>query len=240
MRSQKIITENKIWIFVALGLILLAFAGSDAQAKTFDADTETASPTSIDITQADVNLAKQKVLLGINTLDTYWQEIFTNSGYRYNSPQVYYYDEPVRTSCGTIPVSNAVYCPLNNSIYFDLLFFTRMMKAVGKQYGTDGDMAIITVLAHEWGHAVQSQTNNFWQLPLMNELGADCFAGAFVGNASRLGYIEKGDSEEALLTLAIGGDNAPWYAPQAHGSAKQRMKSFSNGFSNGLTPCVAG
>jgi uncharacterized protein len=240
MNWKRPFTGTKVLTYITLVLMFLSFLSSDAEAGTFDHYKQTEAAPPVEITEQDVKFAKEKVALGMRTLDDYWEQVFKNSRMPYSSPDVYYYYRPVETDCGVIPMENAVFCGRDNSIYFDIYFFTRMMKAVGNELGTDGDMAVITVLAHEWGHSVQAQTNNFWRLPMLNELGADCFAGAFVGNADRLGYIEHGDSEEALLTLAVGGDDAPWYAPGAHGSPSRRMNSFKEGFNHGLAPCQAG
>lgn len=239
---KKYITENRVLELMALALMVLGLLGLNVKAETLEVHNHNlpTNAENIDITEADVKYAKDKVVMGMRVIDDYWKQAFRNGNLRYSSPEVYYYYQPIQTGCGTISMENGFYCSADNSIYLDIYFFTRMMKAVGDEFGTDGDMAIITVLAHEWGHAVQAQTNNFWKVNMLNELGADCFAGAFVGYSQSLGYIENGDAEEALMTLYIGGDNLPWYAPQSHGSSQNRIDSFQRGFSEGIAPCQAG
>lgn len=239
MNLKRHFTETKILGAVVLIMLALGFLGSDAAASETHGQSRTGDVSQIEISAEDIELAMNKVLVGMDALDDYWKRIFAESELRYSTPEVYYYYEPIETACGLLTLENAFYCRTENAIYLDIYFFTRMMKIVGAQYGTDGDMAVITVLAHEWGHSVQAQTQNYWGLPMLNELGADCFAGAFVGEARRLGYIEPGDSEEARLILALSGDDAPWYSPYAHGSPKRRVASFLEGFENGIGPCQA-
>lgn len=192
---------------------------------------------SIEITKKDVELMWEKVKLGMQTVDQFWQVKFTQNAIFYRRPQVKYYTSPVNSGCGKLPMNNAVYCKADHTIYFDALFFVKVMKAVGQALGTDGDMAIIFVLAHEWGHAVQGLTNRYFTIPIQYEENADCTAGAFTRYAAEQNWLEKGDAEEALTVLDVFGDQLPYGTAGEHGSGDERIAKFKRGFKGGLVAC---
>jgi len=189
------------------------------------------------ITSADVKLMTEKINLGKSFLEQFWNKKFQENRIRYRSPRVVSYASAVKTPCGVIEQNNAAYCPQNNTIYYDAMFFTWLMKETGDALNSDGDMAVITALAHEWGHAVQAQTDSFQNVNVYNELGADCLAGAFARFAYQNGSLETGDVEESLVALAAAGDDVPWSSADAHGSSDDRVRSFRLGFSGGETSC---
>ena len=108
-----------------------------------------------------------------------------------------------------MPQDNAVYCPQNNTIYFDEVFVAGVAKQIGRELGTDGDMAAVGVIAHEVGHAVAIQLGYASRYTYANEATADCLAGAFARAARADGSLEKGDLEEAYLGMAMAGDAEP-------------------------------
>lgn len=115
----------------------------------------------------------------------------------------------------------------------------------------------VIVIAHEVGHHVQtllgiskkvhnlrSKVNKVEgnRLSVMQELQADCFAGLWAHHAQRTRQIlEKGDIEEALnAASAIGDDRLQqqsrgYVTPDSftHGSSKQRVRWFRQGFETG-------
>jgi len=188
-------------------------------------------------TEADIETMMGKLAAAREMLDTFWRENFAKQNLGYMTPKTVAYTGSVNTRCGVIARGNAAYCGRDHTIYFDVNFFARMMKLTGTNLNSDGDMAVIAVLAHEWAHAVQSQTSTRGKLPIMTELQADCLSGAFARYATEKGALEEGDEKEALFAFAIGGDSAPWYSPQAHGSSRMRVGSFSLGFDRGIVGC---
>jgi predicted metalloprotease len=106
------------------------------------------------------------------------------------------------------------------------------MKNVGERLGTDGDMAAVNILAHEWGHAMQQVLGISHSATKPHELQADCFAGAFANHAYQQGYIEEGDIEEAQMGMAQVGD-----ARNSHGTPKERLDAFSKGYESGVGVC---
>ena len=139
-------------------------------------------------------------------------------------------------SCGLqpIPAQNAVYCPLGDFIAYD----ERWAAAV---YDKMGDAFVFYLLTHEYGHAVQERLGIQYQYTIHQELQADCFAGATIGDSIRVGdlSLESGDIEELRNGLEWVGDppDEPWFQEGAHGSPAQRTASFFSGYEQGLAAC---
>jgi predicted metalloprotease len=178
-----------------------------------------------------------KVSAGGVFLDGFWGAAFNMRRLPYTTPRIAPYTGQIRTSCGPVGANNAYYCPNDHTIYYDVLFLARMMRTVGAGLGTDGDMAPITIIAHEWGHAVQRQLGLRGLLTIGRELQADCLAGAFVRGAYQARRLDPGDVEEARFVLAMGGDELPWFHKEAHGRPAERVNSFLAGLNEGASAC---
>jgi predicted metalloprotease len=122
-----------------------------------------------------------------------------------------------------------------------------------QKMGAGGDFARVYVMAHEYGHHIQTLTGlsdqvrsaqqsdqgSANQLQVAMELQADCYAGVWAGrNRDR---IEPGDIEEGMTAAhAIGDDTLmrqagrrPVEAAFTHGSAEQRMQWLRRGLETG-------
>lgn len=136
---------------------------------------------------------------------------------------------------------NAFYCEDGDFIVYDddLLF-----PSFADEFGI---ASIGLILAHEWGHVIQSSLradilDRFVNTTL--ELQADCFVGAWVADVQETGVngyrFSDSDLTSSLLGLVqlgdIPGDSPD--DPAAHGSAFDRVSSFQDGFYGGLGPCV--
>ena len=252
MRKMMVFTMTSL---IGLALLMITFFSTQAteqrqkqifdgksKEKVFLLGSKTKFSNSIEITQQDIQLMWQKVQLGMQLVDKFWQTKFYENGMynSYRTPQVRYYTSPVNTNCGQAKMNNAFYCPNDHTIYFDAVFFTQIMKTIGNQNGSDGDMAVIFILAHEWGHAVQGLTGRLSQNSILNETNADCTAGAFTLFASQQGWLEQGDLEETVYTISVLGDDLPWTADGAHGDSEERLLMFKRGFQRGLYGCGGG
>jgi len=158
----------------------------------------------------------------------------------------------VRTACGILGGDNAQYCPSRNAIYFDEVFVARQAKEAARALGTDGDMVSVGIVAHEMGHAVAAQLNDWSEIPYENEAAADCLAGAFAQQSQKDGYLEKGDLEEAFFGMAAAADPTPQLtgnrrldsriqlrmALMGHGTRDQRMGNFKAGYDGGPGACL--
>ncbi|WP_293004246.1 neutral zinc metallopeptidase [Mycobacterium sp.] len=122
-----------------------------------------------------------------------------------------------------------------------------------EERSTGGDLGVVVVLAHEYGHAVQrlagleirdqaSQT--------VGEQQADCYAGVYMrwvadGNSKRF-TLSTGDGLTKLLSVMIGiSDSLITSAVsdrlkrrQVHGSAFERVTAFQFGFDGGVPACA--
>jgi len=136
---------------------------------------------------------------------------------------------------------NAFYCDEGDFIVYD---DAKLFPDFAEQFGP---LVTAVILAHEWGHAIQSPTRNNVTLSLRSttiELQADCFAGAWVGHVQEdtingLSFSEADITGALLGMMQIGdspGDSS--YDANAHGSGFDRVSAFQDGFVGGLAPCA--
>ena len=163
----------------------------------------------------------------------HWQKLFTGV---YRSPRVrglYNGRDPVSAPrCGAKPLErgNAAYCPGGDFVAWD----AQLMRSGYAR----GDAWVYLVVAHEWGHAIQNRLRRSLVSPA-SELQADCLAGAALYGAADDGTLtfEEGDEQEIVSAFAIIGDKTPWTSPGDHGTAAQRLRSFSRGGTGGTKAC---
>ena len=249
---------NRFASLRGLGAALLAVVGFSPAltGSTAPADTSTyvasAITPSLDITQRDVQASNQKVFSAHAALVTMWGADFNKIGHRFAAPYLVPYYGGVRTGCGIMRGGNALYCPGDNTIYFEEVFVAAQAKSAAQQLGTDGDMAAVGIIAHEMGHAVAMQLGHISRVSYENESTADCLAGAFARQAGRDGTLEKGDIEEAFFAMSAAGDPTPqltgdsrtdgWILARAarwgHGTREQRMQNFKTGLEGGAGACL--
>jgi predicted metalloprotease len=177
----------------------------------------------------------------IESLDRFWAKEFATLGLTYQPPDgPYPYDArvPPEGPCYAAGL-NALYCRLNDAIYFEE---PNMLRPWHADYG---DFAPLFVLAHEWGHAIQERMDLLGDASVLNidkELQADCFAGAwaqYLENGDEIYVLEEGDVDEALTGLLELRDSVglPWVDSQAHGTAFQRIEAFLMGYRGGRPRC---
>jgi hypothetical protein len=104
-----------------------------------------------------------------------------------------------------------------------------------------GDFAVVLILAHEWGHAVQAQVGELRGLSITRELQADCYAGSWAHHADTVSEnvrLEPGDLEEGATMLFLVGDReSDWFAENAHGTSDQRIAAYNVGLQHGYGQC---
>jgi predicted metalloprotease len=184
-----------------------------------------------------------RILTVINSVQAYWVKTLRN----YELAKTRFFDGQIQTGCG--PASAAVgpfYCPSDGYIYIDLGFFDQLQSQLGAR---GGPLAEAYVLAHEYGHHVQDLTGVLRSAgrdtgpqgdQVRLELQADCYAGLWVGNAKRTGFIEditRRDIADALDAAAAVGDDRIQERAQGrvtpesftHGSSEQRKSWFIRG-----------
>ncbi|MDR7301095.1 neutral zinc metallopeptidase [Haloactinomyces albus] len=142
----------------------------------------------------------------------------------------------------TAGLVNAFYCPLDDAIAWDR---GRMLPMLESSFGP---MAVVTVLAHEMGHAMQHRAGVLDKdtPTLVLEQQADCFTGAFFR------HVAEGSAEHFRISTGAGLNNvlgvlnyirdAPgrtgFAGPRAHGSAFDRISAFQYGFADGPERCT--
>jgi predicted metalloprotease len=134
---------------------------------------------------------------------------------------------------------NAFFCRLDATVNYDNGdLFPRLYKDFGTSF------TLAQVLAHEWGHVIQSQTGTEFPATVLSEQQADCFAGAWVasvegGGSTRID-LASGDLDRGLAGMLEfrdppGGDPT---AQRAHGSGFDRVNAFQQGVEGGAARCA--
>jgi len=170
-------------------------------------------------------------------VNAFWESQFEFEDILYDPPIKFEgYTEEIETECGRAELNNAFYCGADHSIYYDLNFLTEELV-------TNGDFGPVLIIAHEWGHLVQSLLgilDDDELLTIQTELQADCLAGVWAADADARGLLDEGDFEEGVTTLFRVGDSrdTPFFDENAHGRPGQRIDAFNDGFEAGLDACT--
>jgi predicted metalloprotease len=177
----------------------------------------------------------------------------------YTPPRVVLYEQGTSTGCGFgQSAMGPFYCPNDQTVYLDLSFWRDMETQLG---ASGADFARAYVIAHEFGHHVQTLTGASQQVrdaqqraggqaeanqySVALELQADCYAGVWARNAAVVSdgavALESGDLEEGMKTAnAIGDDTLQKrgggrVSPEnfTHGSSAQRVEWLQRGYQSG-------
>lgn len=186
-------------------------------------------------------------------------DVWTGALPGYTPPRVILYEQGTQTGCGYgQSAMGPFYCPADRSVYLDLGFWRDMETQLG---ASGADFARAYVIAHEFGHHVQTLTGASQQVrqaqqaarsqeeanqySIALELQADCYAGVWAANAARVSggdvALEPGDLEEGLKTARAIGDDMIQQRMQGrvtpenftHGTAEQRMTWLRRGYDSG-------
>ncbi|MFD4292487.1 metallopeptidase [Rhodococcus sp. NPDC058505] len=145
------------------------------------------------------------------------------------------------TFCGdsTHGVANAGYCIRDGSIGWDR---TTLLPAL---MDTFGPMAVVMVIAHEYGHAVQHDSGLAGDddPTLVLEQQADCFSGAYMRYvaADRSAQFTLNTSEglnSVMAAMVAVRDTDPNDPSAVHGTAFERVTAFQIGFTDGARACT--
>lgn len=144
----------------------------------------------------------------------------------------------------TAGVVNAFYCDLDNSVSWDR---GELLPMLVQNFGP---LAVTMVLAHEMGHAVQTQLGplsgiNNATPSIVLEQQADCYAGAFMryvaeGKAKHF-QMSTGDGLNKVLATTFFVRDEPggsFKGKSAHGNAFDRVFAFQTGFTDGPKRCA--
>ncbi|MGW5317671.1 metallopeptidase [Nocardia thailandica] len=138
----------------------------------------------------------------------------------------------------TYHLVNAAYCGGDHTIGWDRGVL--LPELVGKF----GELSVVMVLAHEYGHAVQGQAKIAGLLTsgLVKEQQADCLAGVFLRHVaegrSKHFTLNTEDGLNGVLgaTVAVR-DRDPDNPKNVHGSAFERVTAVQMGYTDGAGSC---
>jgi predicted metalloprotease len=193
-----------------------------------------------------------------STEDT-WQEIFRQSGQTYHAPKLRLFAGAVQGGCGMAQAAmGPFYCPRDRRIYLDTSFFRQIETRFRGCSGKACKFSQAYVIAHEVGHHVQNELGildkaqsaqksaggraGANRIQVRIELQADCFAGVWANQAEKKNnFLEPGDVDAALQTASAIGDDTLQKRSEGrvvpdsftHGSAEQRKRWFTTGFTQG-------
>ncbi|QZD88449.1 KPN_02809 family neutral zinc metallopeptidase [Qipengyuania psychrotolerans] len=192
---------------------------------------------------------------GLQSLNQTWSRTFAEQGYSdtFKQPELDLFSGNVRTACGGgSSAMGPFYCPADQTIYIDTSFYDQLAKMAGNR----GDFARYYVLAHEYGHHIQTLTGvssqirsiqqsrpgQANQLSVLMELQADCYAGVWAGKNRNL--IEPGDIEEGMQAAAAIGDDTLTQGRVSkenftHGTSAQRSQALRLGLQGDDRKCDA-
>jgi uncharacterized protein len=191
-----------------------------------------------------------------NVANTVWSDEFARRGLPFHTPRIGFFTQATSTGCGQASAQTGpFYCPADQEIYFDLGFLQQLQD----QFGAQGQFAQAYIVAHEYGHHLQTLLGtepkvraaqernpslaNRYSVAL--ELQADCYAGVWanLADASRQNGINltTANIKEAQDAAAAVGDDRIQQETQGrvnpesftHGTAAQRKGWFTTGYQSG-------
>ena len=181
-----------------------------------------------------------------------WEKEFPKLGGTYQRAKLVLFRDATRSGCGFAESAmGPFYCSEDQKVYLDLGFFDELRS----RFGAPGEFAEAYVIAHEFGHHVQTllgigekvrraqaeRPSMKNELSVRMELQADCLAGVWGHSTGERNILEKGDVESGLAAAAAVGDDRLQKAatgrvhPESwtHGSSKERAEWFTRGFQTG-------
>lgn len=212
------------------------------------------------IDQCDLQKANSDTICRIvattESLEDVWNtQLPQQANMRWEQPHTNIFSGSINTGCGAASSDvGPFYCPSDNNVYLDPTFFDDVL--VRRLGGSDAPAAQMYVVAHEFGHHLQTMLGDIrrsQQDPqgassgaVRVELQADCFACAWVGHIAQGedALIEPPTEDQvrsALSAAAAVGDDSIQERMQGqvtphtwtHGSSEQRMGWFMKGYQSG-------
>ena len=247
-----------VGVVVTVLILLLGGGGYsvDSPFEQFPAQPATGGSTMDNAPDAESELVDFSSFV-VGDLQKFWAADFQKAGRSFSPTELVLFRQRTPTGCGEgSSGTGPFYCPLDRKIYLDLGFF----RELAQRFQAPGDFAQAYVIAHEYGHHVQTLTGITKQvddatressdqrnaLSVRTELQADCLAGVWAHSTFERGLLEQGDLEEGLTAAGSVGDDriqeqaTGRISPETftHGASEQRATWFRNGFDGGsLNSC---
>ena len=177
-----------------------------------------------------------------------WSPPLAAVGYEMPRPPVTVYSSAINTACGKQDdLVNAAYCPVDQRMYYG----KKLYLAVPSEL-RNAPFTADTVLAHEFGHAVQARTGillaeHAWEgrgstskadadlFSRRTEAQADCFAGEFTASVAAANRLTDADLKNLRKIFYAIGDDVLRGDPDfiaGHGTGKSRQAWFTAGQTN--------
>jgi len=191
----------------------------------------------------------------LTSLNETWARTFAEQGVQFREPTLRFVtSQRFNTACGAASTGmGPFYCPANETIYIDVGFYDQLAQMAGDR----GDFARLYVVAHEYGHHIQTITGISGQirsiqqqnpraanqLQVRMELQADCYAGVWAGkNRDRL---DPDDVQEGMRAASsIGDDTLQRRAGRrvnpeqfTHGTSRERQQALQLGLRGNDIAC---
>ncbi|MEV6902931.1 neutral zinc metallopeptidase [Amycolatopsis sp. NPDC051372] len=217
----------------------------------FDSGLKSGAPKpNLTVKNAEGGQDDQLATAAIADVEAYWGEALpTDFGQDFKPvTSLLSYDsrtDTEQTACGSVKkLVNAFYCSADDSVAWDRGVLLPMLRQ------RFGPMSVVTVLAHEFGHAIQYRLGPKAGITkstpsVVKEQQADCFAGSYFR------WVAEGKSKYYQVSTAEGldrimaamffiRDQAGTSATdrQAHGTAFDRTFAFQSGFEKGPKECA--
>lgn len=243
-----------------IGVLILAAIGY----FVFDIDPRTTTQLASQFGGAGVSEGRQgsptdQAGAFVDVIGANIDDVWSSRIQGYQPPTVTLYEEGANTGCGFGQAAmGPFYCPADQHVYLDLSFWQQLESELG---ASSADFARAYVIAHEYGHHIQTLTGlsaqvrsaqqrasgeaeaNRYSVAL--ELQADCYAGVWAANAAAVSNGEvalgAGDLEAGMQTAAAIGDDAlqrrqgGQVRPESftHGTSAQRVEWLRRGYETG-------
>lgn len=175
----------------------------------------------IDITTAGVPELEAHIEELLDCAMKVWAGPLERAGWLLPRPSVTVYSEAVTTACGTLPTHNAYYCSGDQRLYY-----ATDLPEVYAYYAPgvlNNAFIIDTVMAHEFGHAIQGRTGiwiayaafrqrakdeaEWLEYSRRSEVQADCLSGMFLNAVTKATKLTKTEREGIPQIIAALGDD---------------------------------
>lgn len=191
----------------------------------------------------------------LTSLNETWERTFAEQGVQFREPTLRFVtNQRFNTACDAASTGmGPFYCPANETIYIDVGFYDQLAQMAGDR----GDFARLYVVAHEYGHHIQTITGISGQirsiqqqnpraanqLQVRMELQADCYAGVWAGKNRNL--LDPDDVQEGMRAASsIGDDTLQRRAGRrvnpeqfTHGTSRERQQALQLGLRGNDIAC---
>lgn len=208
-----------------------------------------APPATRTVLNTDGGNIDRLAALGISDVEAFWKDQYPKTfghalrpvGKLISVDATYSSSPEVCGGDAEVFAFNAAYCDRYDTIAWDRSLDSGLLPPAEKYFGP---MAVVGVLAHEYGHAIQHRADLLQtDSTLVAEQQADCFAGVYMrwvadGKSTRFS-VSTGDGLNHLLAGLLALRDHPGPSPNPHGTGIDRVSAFQAGFEQGPRRCAA-